>query len=677
MQTTSSDPLLQSFTLKGVTLRNRIVSTSHEPGYAEGGLPKDRYRLYHVEKAKGGCALTMIGSASVAPDSPPAFGNLLLYQDEIVEWLRRLSDAVHEHGAAIMCQVTHLGRRTNSSGDWLPLLSASPLAERAHRAMPKEAEDWDLHRIKQAYADAAVRCKEGGFDGIELQAFGHLLDSFWSPATNHRDDEWGGSLDNRMRFPLEVIRAVRLAVGDDYIVGIRMAVDEARTGGVASAEGMTIARQVIQAGIDFVSVIRGHIDSDAALSDVIPPMGTPSAPHLRFAGDVRQSLSVPVMHAGRINDVSTARLALTDGLIDLVGMTRSQMADPYLVAKIESGDVERIRPCVGANYCLGAAAQGGYAKCIHNASTGREDRMPHLVARTDEAAKRCVVVGAGPAGLEAARVLAERGHRVLILEALATAGGQVRLAAAVPRRRELMGIIDWRISECERLGVEIRYEMPAVASDVIAEEPNLVIVATGGVAAEWPSTGSHDLVATAWDVLSGGARPAGEVLVFDDTGNHAALDAVELLCGRQASVEFITPDRTFAANLGSVEYPPYLRMFGENHVGVSVGYELASVDAVGGRLRATLSSSFGGPSIERVVDQVVVDRGTLPQDDLYFALKPRSSNRGAVDYEALVKLEPQPGGDTDSFQMFRVGDAVSGRDIHAAIYDAFRLCVAV
>ena len=193
----SFDPLLEPFSLKALTLRNRVVSTSHEPAYAEDGMPKERYRLYHHEKAVGGVGLTMIGgSAVVAPDSPPSFGNLLLYKDEIVPWLRELTDDVHEAGAAVMCQVTHLGRRTsNFSGDWLPVVYASPLREPAHRSFPKVAEAWDLDRIVDDYVAAAQRCVAAGLDGIELQSYGHFLDGFLSPATNRRDDELGGDLD--------------------------------------------------------------------------------------------------------------------------------------------------------------------------------------------------------------------------------------------------------------------------------------------------------------------------------------------------------------------------------------------------------------------------------------------------------------------------------------------------
>ena len=236
------DPLLQPFRLKHLTLRNRVMSTSHEPSYSEDGMPKDRYRLYHVEKAKGGIALTMTaGSAIVSPDCPPVFGNLLAYKDEIVPWMRRLADECHEHGAAVMIQITHLGRRTAwNKADWLPVLAPSPIREPAHRSFPKQLEDWDIDRIVADYGAAAARMEEAGLDGIEFDAYGHLPDQFWSPATNKRDDEYGGSLDNRLRFTFRVMDSIRRSTRPEFIVGIRMVADEDWPKGLSREEGVEI-----------------------------------------------------------------------------------------------------------------------------------------------------------------------------------------------------------------------------------------------------------------------------------------------------------------------------------------------------------------------------------------------------------------------------------------------------
>ncbi|MFI6403826.1 FAD-dependent oxidoreductase [Streptomyces sp. NPDC050548] len=678
------DPLLQPFRLKHLTLRNRVVSTSHEPAFGEDGLPKDRYRAYHVEKARGGVGLTMIGgSAVVSPDSPPAFGNLLLYRDDIVPWLRRLADDVHEAGAAVMCQVTHLGRRTsNFTGDWLPVVSASPLREPAHRAFPKAAESWDLDRIVADYASAAVRCREGGLDGIELEAYGHLLDSFLSPATNHRDDEWGGGLEHRMAFPRRVIRAVREAVGPDFVVGIRMSLDEAQPGGLTFDEALTAARQYAADGIDFISTIHGSIERDASLAKAIPSIGTPLGPYLGFTGEIKRRLSIPVMHAARIADVATARHALREGLLDLVGMTRAQIADPHLVAKVKAGQEDRIRPCVGASYCLDAIYDSGDTKCVHNPAVGRELHLPHLISRTTGRRRKAVVVGAGPAGLEAARVLGERGHDVVLFEASDQPGGQIRLAASNPRRADLIQIVDWRLAECKILGVDVRLGAYAEADDVLAEHPDLVIVATGGTPNRSFLSAGEGLVSDTWDVMTGSLRrPRGEILVYDDHGGYPAMDATEVLTALpDVRIEYVTPERALAPDVGSMNSPAYLRAFTAHEVTITLARRLRSVRRTGdGRLAATLYSEYTEAETERIVDHVVVEHGTLPADELYVELLPGSSNLGEVDHRALLADERQSvvRNEAGRYQLFRVGDAVASRNIHAAIHDALRLCLPV
>ena len=504
-----NDPLLQPYRLKHLTLRNRIMTTAHEPAYPEDGMPKERYRAYHAERAKGGVALTMTaGSAAVSRDSPPAFNNILAYKDEVVPWLKDLADSCHEHGTAVMIQLTHLGRRTRwDNGDWLPVVSPSHRREAAHRAFPKKIEDWDIERIVQDYANAAERMKAGGLDGIELEAYGHLMDQFWSPLTNTLDPPYGGSLDNRLRFTFEVLAAIRKRVGPDFIVGVRYTADEALDGGLTKQDGLEISRRLKESGmVDFLNVIRGHIDTDAALTDVIPIQGMAGSPHLDFAGEIRAATKFPTFHAARISDVATARHAIASGKLDMVGMTRAHMTDPHIVRKIIEGREDDIRPCVGANYCLDRIYQGGAAFCIHNPATGRETTMPHEIVKA-EVRRRIVIVGAGPAGLEAARVAAERGHDVVVFETANDPGGQVRLTAQSPRRREMIGIIDWRMAQCQARGVAFHFNTWAEADNALAETPDVVIVATGGVPHTEILTAGNDLVASTWDIISGDVKP--------------------------------------------------------------------------------------------------------------------------------------------------------------------------
>ena len=676
-----NDPLLQPYQLKHLTLRNRILITPHEPAYAEDGMPKDRYRAYHAERARAGVAMTMTaGSAAVSRDSPPAFNNILAYKDEVVGWMKKLADECHEAGAAVMIQLTHLGRRTRwDQGDWLPSVAPGPEREPAHRAYPKVVEDWDIARIIEDYADAAERMQAAGLDGVEIEANGHLADQFWSPYTNRLDAPYGGSFENRTRFILDVLAAMRKRVGAEFIIGIRHAADEVLEGGVDQTEGFRIARRLRDSGmIDFLNVVRGYIETDAGLTDLIPIQGMKTAPHLDMAGELRRELDFPVFHAARINDVATARHAIASGKLDMVGMTRTHMADPHLVRKLIAGEEDRIRPCVGANYCLDRIYQGGAALCIHNPATGRELAEPNDIPRV-EAPRRVVVIGAGPGGLEAARVAAARGHEVIVHEAADQPGGQVRLTAQTQRRREMMAIIDWRMADCERGGVSFHFNSLADADTVTSERPDVAIIATGGMAHIGGLTAGDDLVVTPWDILSGDVKPGADVLIYDEAGDHAGLQAAEMIAEAGGKVEVMTRDRSFAPEVMAMNLTLYMRTLQAKGAKFTVTWRLRAVEREGNRLRALIGSDYGAFSDERLVDQVVVNHGTRPLDDLYFDLKPHSSNLGEVDYDAFIGGRPQtlvknPDG---GFQLFRIGDAVASRNTHAAIYDALRLTKAV
>lgn len=676
-----SDPLFSPFSIRHLTLRNRIVSTSHEPAYSEDGLPGERYRAYHREKARGGVALTMIGgSALVSPDSTPAFGNLQLFRDEAVPLLKALADDVHEQGAAVMTQLTHMGHRTfNYTGDWIPALSASGTREAAHRAFTRPAETYDIARITRDFADTAARCQAGGLDGIELNIYGgHLLDEFLSPARNARHDEYGGSFENRVRFPVEVIHAIRAAVGPDFLLGVRMSFDEQRENGLGPEEAVRAARVFTEAGVDFFSIIRGYLDTDAQLARIIPPMATPANPHLEFAGWVKKQVEVPVMHAARIADVATARYAITEGLLDLVGMVRALMADPNLPRKTQAGHTDRIRPCVGASMCLDTIYTNGSSVCIHNPATGRELQLPQEVSPAPTS-KRCAVVGAGPAGLEAARVLAERGHAVTVFEANTSVGGQVALAALSARRRDLIGIVDWRLDECKRLGVDIRLNHYVEPGDLDTSDYDVIILANGGMPDTRVAAAGVDLAVDSWDIITGTVKPAGDVLVYDDHGGHEALDAIEALTRTAAGIEYVTMGRTASPDVGASPAVGYFAMLADHDVRVTLLHQLIGIAKHDGRLAVTLQVEDAHTTSTRMVDTVVIEHGTTPDTDLYDALKPQSINHGDIDIADLLALRPQsavhnPDG---AYALYRIGDAVASRNIHTAILDAYRLCSAI
>jgi NADPH-dependent 2,4-dienoyl-CoA reductase/sulfur reductase-like enzyme len=383
-----------------------------------------------------------------------------------------------------------------------------------------------------------------------------------------------------------------------------------------------------------------------------------------------------VFQAGRIPDLATARWALEQGHVDMVGMTRAHIADPHIVAKLQRGEEARIRPCVGMGYCIDRIYQGKDALCIHNPATGREATMPHVIRPGGGPKRKAVVVGGGVAGMEAARVLRLRGHEVMLFEATDRLGGQLNLAAKAPGREEIAGITGWLAAELAILGVETRLNSYAEAEDVLAEAPEIVIVATGGL----PDTSfleeGEELVATVWDVLGGHAAPGGNVLIYDDHGWHQGPSTAAALAKKGVPVELVTPDRMVAFEVGATNFPNYLRELYRHGVVLTPDLELRAVRREGNRLVATFWNEYAETLVERRVDQVVVEHGVLPADELCFALKDGSRNGGEIDLEGLVRGEPaeilrNPEG---RYLLYRVGDAVSSRNIHAAIYDSLRLC---
>jgi 2,4-dienoyl-CoA reductase-like NADH-dependent reductase (Old Yellow Enzyme family) len=673
------DPLFAPLTIRRLTIRNRFLSTSHAPGYAVRGDITERYIAYEAEKARGGVGLVQFGGATaVSVENSFHYGQINGAVDAVIPQYRRMAEAIHAHGALCTVQLTHGGRRERwDDVNWLPAFAPSPLRELVHRSFPAEMEDHDFRRIVADYAAATRRAREGGLDGVEISTqAGTLIEQFWSPAMNRRGDRYGGSLANRLRFGLDVLEACRRAAGDDVLMGIRMPGDEFLKDGLTHDDCIEIARRHAASGlIDFISIVGGTAVDYEAEARIWPTMWVPSAPYLKLAGAIKAEVAIPILHATRIADAATAVHAVREGLLDMVGMTRAFLADPHHVRKLAQGREAEIRPCVGAGYCVDRVLLGKDALCLHNVATGRELTIPQVMTKSEGPRRRVVVAGGGPAGLEAARVSAARGHAVTLFEATGELGGQIVLAAKATWRRDLGGIARWLAGEVERLGVILRLNRLAEAEDVLAEEPDVVIVATGGL----PEVGhfaGRELATTVWQVLAGEVEPGRSVLVHDESGGHAPLSCAQFLAARGASVEIVTPDRSLGLEMADTNLGAHMAELYKAGAVITPDTRLVEVARAGNRLTAVIANTYSGRRQEREVDVVVGDYGTVPNAELYEALKPLSRNRGELDLAALASGAPQPldGRPEGRFFLCRIGDAWAGRNIHAAMLDAMRVC---
>lgn len=459
---------------------------------------------------------------------------------------------------------------------------------------------------------------------------------------------------------------------------MRLVADEDWDIGLSKEEGLEIAKKIIETNkIDFLNVIRGHIDTDSALTKVIPIQGMASAPHLDFAGEIKEVTKFPVFHASKINDVATARHAISTGKLDMVGMTRAHIADPHIVNKIIEGREDRIRPCVGATYCLDRIYEGNETLCIHNPATGREAYMPHEITERTKEKKKIIVVGAGPAGLEAARVCSARGHDVVVYEALDSPGGQINLLSRSKRRKDMIGIIEWRLAECEKFNVKINYNVLADKEMILSQNPDVIIIATGGVPNLNNIQEGSDLAISTWDIISGNANIEEEVVIYDDNGSYPGLQAAEIIANHGSKLEIVTPERFFSPEIGGMNYVPYAKTFIEKMVKISINKRIQKINRRGNKLLVTLGSDYSDNQEKLETSQVIIEHGTMPLDQLYFDLKSDSYNLGSIDYNSIIKniFTELKKNNQGSYFLYRVGDAISSRNIHAAIYDSLRICI--
>lgn len=585
------------------SVRNRILSTAHFTGFGERGLPSRRHKEYWGSKARGGIGLIITEVQPVHPTAGIGSSMILCYRDEVVEAFKPVVEEIHQAGARIIAQVWHPGKSTLVYSV-KEVVSSSAIPSQAYGGRPRALKVAEIRELVHSYAEGAARMRKAGLDGVEIHcAHGYLPIQFMSPLQNIRTDEYGGSEENRLRFPLEVIKAVRQEVGDDFTVGIRITGDELTPGGLTLSDMKRITPQLVASGkLDYVNVSLGGYN-------VIAPMGTPHGAYVYLAEGIKEVVKVPVFCIGRIVDPIMAEEIVTQKRADMVGMTRANMADPGLTEKAKEGRLGDIRPCIGLMTCWSRTAHPEGITCGLNPSVGHEEKF-----RISPAVKKkhILVIGGGAAGLEVARVAAERGHGVTLYEKESYLGGQLIIASKTPNRAEMKKPVDYYQNQLKRLGVLVRLGTPVTRETILREMPDEIIVAAGGLpkGMSIPGAGSGQVV-QGRDVLLGKVKTGNRVVLVAADGGMEGLSTAEFLADQGKTVEVLIPQYKAGQELEKVtSYHLFYRLT-QKKVVLSTR---ARIEAVKGKT-VLVSKGADKNHIENV-ETIVLSLGSIPNDDL-------------------------------------------------------------
>ncbi len=542
--------LLSPLLIGKTEVRNRILVSAHVPGFAENNKPGDRYIAYHRTYARNGVGLQITGGTPVHESGLLGVGSDGLWNldDSILPGYAALSDAVHQEGGCILAQLAHSAGTVLINLPGRESWSASAIRSETTGNIAHAMSISEIDEVIAAFAMAAGRVVAGNMDGVEiLGAFGYLPQAFLSPLTNHRDDRYGGSLENRMRFVLELLESVRSSIGPDRILGLRIPGDELEPGGLTLDDMKIVAQLVAQTGlIDYLNVIAHTNITHTGRAKHWAPTPAKHGVFVYLAQAIRSVVDVPVFAVGRITDPTHAERIIADKQADMVGMTRAHICDPEIVAKIKRGDLKQIRPCVGANTCIANRYVGKPINCMHNAAVS----SPGSEIVLSQEQRKIVVIGAGPAGLEIARIAAERGHEVIVYERSDISGGQLALWAASPSMGELGNIIRWRLSELKRLGVPVYLNRTMNRGDMESIDTDVIVIATGSDDYCRPVSGDHEIsIVSPHSLLRGKLPKAKQAVVLNEGRGQAGLAAAELLLNQGVGVEIVTSDIAVAADL--------------------------------------------------------------------------------------------------------------------------------